>query len=325
MLEPGVGYIMLSDFTHTSSKELYEAIEKLQQAGHEEAPVRPARQPGRRARAGRRRHRRLRAQGRHGRLHARAARPPRRRSTTRPATAPTSTSRSSCSSTAARPRPPRSWPAPSRTTTAGLIVGQRTWGKGLVQSVYTLSYGAGLALTTARYYTPSGRWIQRDYSDLLAYVNPGDPDSVSGAQTGDEAPHGPPRAPSSTPTPAAWSTPRAASRQTSSSRTTGTRSCSSSCWSRYAFFNFAVDWLARHPNVTEDFEVTPGDPRRLLPVRREVGQVLDRRGAQEGLRRRPQPTPSSTSRSGSRSSTRSSAPRPAAGSSSAATPRSRRP
>ena len=53
----------------------------------------------------------------------------------------------------------------------GLVVGQRTWGKGLVQSVYTLSYGAGLALTTARYYTPSGRWIQRDYSDLLAYVS----------------------------------------------------------------------------------------------------------------------------------------------------------
>ena len=96
----------------------------------------------------------------------------------------------------------------------------------------------------------------------------------------------PPRAPSSTPTPAAWSTPRAASRPTSSSRTTGTRSSSSSCWSRYAFFNFAVDWLARHPNVAEDFEVTPGDPRRVLPVRREVRQVLDRRGAQEGLRRR---------------------------------------
>jgi carboxyl-terminal processing protease len=43
----------------------------------------------------------------------------------------------------------------------GLLVGQRSWGKGLVQSVYTLPYGAGLALTTARYYTPSGRWIQR--------------------------------------------------------------------------------------------------------------------------------------------------------------------
>src|SRR6185369_14047422 len=42
-------------------------------------------------------------------------------------------------------------------------------------------YGAGLALTTARYYTPSGRWIQRDYSDLLAYVNPEDPDAAATA------------------------------------------------------------------------------------------------------------------------------------------------
>jgi carboxyl-terminal processing protease len=58
----------------------------------------------------------------------------------------------------------------------GLVVGQRSWGKGLVQSVYTLPYGAGLALTTAKYYTPSGRWIQRPYEDLLAYVNPDEPE-----------------------------------------------------------------------------------------------------------------------------------------------------
>jgi carboxyl-terminal processing protease len=45
----------------------------------------------------------------------------------------------------------------------GLIVGTTTWGKGLVQSVYSLSADAGLALTTARYYTPAGRQIQRDY------------------------------------------------------------------------------------------------------------------------------------------------------------------
>ena len=45
-----------------------------------------------------------------------------------------------------------------------LIVGQNTFGKGLVQSVINLPYGSGLALTTARYYTPSGRSIQRDYS-----------------------------------------------------------------------------------------------------------------------------------------------------------------
>lgn len=51
-----------------------------------------------------------------------------------------------------------------------LIVGQPTWGKGLVQTVYRLSYDAGLALTTAKYYTPSGRLIQRDYSDYYDYA-----------------------------------------------------------------------------------------------------------------------------------------------------------
>ncbi len=52
----------------------------------------------------------------------------------------------------------------------GLIVGTPTWGKGLVQTVYNLPYGAGLALTTAKYYTPSGRLIQRDYTSYFDYV-----------------------------------------------------------------------------------------------------------------------------------------------------------
>ena len=45
----------------------------------------------------------------------------------------------------------------------GLIVGETTFGKALVQSIYRVSHGAGLALTTARYYTPSGRMIQRPW------------------------------------------------------------------------------------------------------------------------------------------------------------------
>ncbi len=45
-----------------------------------------------------------------------------------------------------------------------LIVGETSFGKGLVQSVYTMNNDAGMALTTAKYYTPSGRLIQRDYS-----------------------------------------------------------------------------------------------------------------------------------------------------------------
>ena len=52
-----------------------------------------------------------------------------------------------------------------------LIVGNTTWGKGLVQTVYPLSHDAALALTTARYYTPSGRLIQRDYHSLEDYLS----------------------------------------------------------------------------------------------------------------------------------------------------------
>jgi carboxyl-terminal processing protease len=55
-----------------------------------------------------------------------------------------------------------------------LIVGTPSWGKGLVQTVYNLSYGAGLALTTAKYYTPSGRLIQRDYTSYYDYYTHAD-------------------------------------------------------------------------------------------------------------------------------------------------------
>src|SRR5207249_3615134 len=41
--------------------------------------------------------------------------------------------------------------------------------KGLVQSVYPLSKNAGLALTTQKWYTPSGRLIQRDYSQISQF------------------------------------------------------------------------------------------------------------------------------------------------------------
>lgn len=47
----------------------------------------------------------------------------------------------------------------------GLVVGRRSFGKGLVQNPFTLRDGSVLKLTTARYYTPSGRCIQRTYSE----------------------------------------------------------------------------------------------------------------------------------------------------------------
>ena len=51
----------------------------------------------------------------------------------------------------------------------GMVVGETTFGKGLVQTVTPLAENTGLALTTARYYTPSGRLIQRDYKSISLY------------------------------------------------------------------------------------------------------------------------------------------------------------
>src|SRR4029079_766713 len=70
-----------------------------------------------------------------------------------------------------------------------LVVGETSFGKGLVQSVFRLSNQTGLALTTAKYYTPSGRLIQRDYSSLEDYFYDLDDDEVAGTSTGgDELP-----------------------------------------------------------------------------------------------------------------------------------------
>jgi carboxyl-terminal processing protease len=68
----------------------------------------------------------------------------------------------------------------------GLIVGETTFGKGLVQTVYPLAENTGLALTTAKYYTPSGRLIQRDYSNISLYdyyFNRDGEDNGSGANS----------------------------------------------------------------------------------------------------------------------------------------------
>jgi carboxyl-terminal processing protease len=51
----------------------------------------------------------------------------------------------------------------------GIVVGTDSFGKGLVQRVFPLPLGAGLTLTTARYYTPFGRSLQRDYSGGSIY------------------------------------------------------------------------------------------------------------------------------------------------------------
>ena len=64
----------------------------------------------------------------------------------------------------------------------GIIVGSDSFGKGLVQRIFPLPYGTGLTLTMARYYTPFGRSLQRDYSngsiyEYYSHSDGGDPDA----------------------------------------------------------------------------------------------------------------------------------------------------
>jgi len=70
-----------------------------------------------------------------------------------------------------------------------LIAGASTFGKGLVQTVYPLSETSGLALTTARYYTPSGRLIQRSYQDVSLYEYYSDPCSQAYQPANEEVRH----------------------------------------------------------------------------------------------------------------------------------------
>ncbi len=53
----------------------------------------------------------------------------------------------------------------------GWVIGRRSYGKGLVQEQYDLEDGGGLRLTVSRYYTPSGRSIQRQYRNVKEYGN----------------------------------------------------------------------------------------------------------------------------------------------------------
>jgi carboxyl-terminal processing protease len=133
----------------------------------------------------------------------------------------------------------------------GLVVGETSWGKGLVQSVYTLQYGAGLALTTSKYYTPSGRNIQRDYSSFYDYYVADESEDgnatevplkdrkVYHTETGRVVYGG------------GGITPDVFVKPAPLTRTTQILEV------RSAIFNYGVDYVAKHPDVTKDVAVTP--------------------------------------------------------------------
>jgi carboxyl-terminal processing protease len=84
----------------------------------------------------------------------------------------------------------------------GLIVGETSFGKALVQQVFQLPFGTGLTLTTAKYYTPYGRSIQRDYSNgsLYDYYVRHD-EETTGQQQQSPTPAAPTQTAQPTPTP----------------------------------------------------------------------------------------------------------------------------
>ncbi len=124
--------------------------------------------------------------------------------------------------------------------TRALIVGEPTFGKGLVESVYPLSEGTGLALTTAYYYTPSGRSIQRPLLEgaLADSRRPGrggiQPDVVV--------------------------YPESLTRLQIALDASG------------SFTSFATEYVRRNPQVSEQFEVTPEllDDFRVYVAQRKI-------------------------------------------------------
>jgi len=130
----------------------------------------------------------------------------------------------------------------------GLIVGETTFGKGLVQTVYPLSENTGLALTTAHYYTPSGRLIQREYTGVSLYDY-----YYNGRDSGDGAPPKPSRE----------------VKMTDSGRTVygggginpdiviasvKSNKFQDTLLQKYAFFNFAKHYVINH-KITQSFQV----------------------------------------------------------------------
>jgi carboxyl-terminal processing protease len=157
----------------------------------------------------------------------------------------------------------------------GLVVGETSWGKGLVQSVYTLQYGAGLALTTSKYYTPSGRNIQRDYSSFYDYyvADENEEGNVTEVPLKD-------RKQFKTDTGrlvygGGGITPDVFVKQAPLSRTTQLLEV------RSAIFNYAVEYAAQHADVTKELTVTQAmiDDFTRFAADRDVAPIDDIRQA----------------------------------------------
>ncbi|MBK6407448.1 MAG: S41 family peptidase [Holophagales bacterium] len=179
MIEPEVGYIRLKDFTHTSAPELAEAWAKLEKQGMKKLVFDLRANPGGLLDQAiavsdfflRKGEKVVMTRGRQANSEQVFAAPGRNTKARIPVVVLINKGSASAAEIVA---------GAVQDQDRGIVAGQTSWGKGLVQSVYTLSDGAGLALTTAKYYTPSGRCIQRDYKEFIEYVAPADEEEAEG-------------------------------------------------------------------------------------------------------------------------------------------------
>ncbi|UCG75447.1 MAG: S41 family peptidase [Gemmatimonadota bacterium] len=166
-----------------------------------------------------------------------------------------------------------------------LIIGTTTFGKGLVQTLYPLSGGNYLKMTTARWYTPSGRTIQKPFRDgaleLLAggaISMEGDPVHVADALENRETFYtdagrvvygGGGITPDIVVMPDTLTTAEQRFREVLAESDLALRD---------ATFRFSVHWVRDHPDLGEDFEVTPAIRQafyQFLTVDEEAGVARD--------------------------------------------------
>jgi len=276
MLKPGVGYIRIKDFTATTVRELDEAIDKLKGQGMQKLVLDLRQNPGGLldAAVGVSDHFLDKGQmivytkGRTPDSAQDYLAPGKHQKLDMPMVVVVNRGSASASEIVA---------GALQDHDRAIIVGETSWGKGLVQSVYTLQYGAGLALTTSKYYTPSGRNIQRDYTSFYDYYVADENDDGSSTEmplkdrkkfttaTGRIVYGG------------GGITPDIFVKPAPLSRTTQLLEV------RSAIFNYGVDYVAKHPDVTEEVAISPAviDDFVRFSSEKDIAPVADIREALE--------------------------------------------
>ncbi|HEY5609729.1 MAG TPA: S41 family peptidase [Thermoanaerobaculia bacterium] len=247
MVKPGVGYIRIKDFTQTTVRELDDAIEKLDKQGMKKLVLDLRLNPGGLLDAAvgvadhfvRKGEMIVYTRGRTPDSFQEFVAPGKHRRVDVPLIVLIDRGSASASEIVA---------GAVQDHDRGLVVGETSWGKGLVQSVYTLQYGAGLALTTSKYFTPAGRNIQRDYSSFYDYY-------VADETANDEVPLSERQVFKTDVGRKVYGgggiTPDVVVKRRQLSRVAQLLEV------RSAIFNYAVEYNARHADVSHEMKITP--------------------------------------------------------------------